>query len=395
MPVALILGAGFLVLFVGGGARFAIGLTFKPMVDELGWARGDLGLAVGVYMVVSAFSTFLAGRLADRLGARALLGAGTVLGGIGIGLMSLVSAPWHAMLLYGLVFAIGNGAASLTTVGVMVTRAAPQRAGLANAVAISGQSFGQLVMIAALAAVLVQIGWRSVFVWLAAAHVVLVPLFIYALPGRAHQPAAHAPPAGHSLRSAARTRQFWLLLAIYAICGLQDFFVGTHVVAFAQDRGMDALFAGNLLALMGLTALVGVLAAGAISDRAGPVLATAVAFAARIAVFGLVAIDQSAPSVSIFALVYGATFLVTAPLTVLFVRDSFGMKHLGALTGLITMVHQVFGGIGAYGGALAFDATGSYDAAFYLVLAASAVALALTLMLRRPTSSAASARSSP
>ncbi len=395
MPVALILGAGFLVLFVGGGARFAIGLTFKPMVDELGWARGDLGLAVGVYMVVSAFATFLAGRLADRLGARALLGAGTVLGGIGIGLMSLVSAPWHAMLLYGLVFAIGNGAASLTTVGVMVTRAAPQRAGLANAVAISGQSFGQLVMIAALAAVLVQIGWRSVFVWLAAAHVVLIPLFIYALPGRAHQPAAHAPPAGHSLRSAARTRQFWLLLAIYAICGLQDFFVGTHVVAFAQDRGMDALFAGNLLALMGLTALVGVLAAGAISDRAGPVLATAVAFAARIAVFGLVAIDQSAPSVSIFALVYGATFLVTAPLTVLFVRDSFGMKHLGALTGLITMVHQVFGGIGAYGGALAFDATGSYDAAFYLVLAASAVALALTLMLRRPTSSAASARSSP
>jgi len=395
MPVALILGAGFLVLFVGGGARFAIGLTFKPMVDELGWARGDLGLAVGVYMVVSAFATFVAGRLADRLGARALLGAGTVLGGIGIGLMSLVSAPWHAMLLYGLVFAIGNGAASLTTVGVMVTRAAPQRAGLANAVAISGQSFGQLVMIAALAAVLVQIGWRSVFVWLAAAHVVLIPLFIYALPGRAHQPAAHAPPAGHSLRSAARTRQFWLLLAIYAICGLQDFFVGTHVVAFAQDRGMDALFAGNLLALMGLTALVGVLAAGAISDRAGPVLATAVAFAARIAVFGLVAIDQSAPSVSIFALVYGATFLVTAPLTVLFVRDSFGMKHLGALTGLITMVHQVFGGIGAYGGALAFDATGSYDAAFYLVLAASAVALALTLMLRRPTSSAASARSSP
>jgi len=395
MPVALILGAGFLVLFVGGGARFAIGLTFKPMVDELGWARGDLGLAVGVYMVVSAFATFVAGRLADRLGARALLGAGTVLGGIGIGLMSLVSAPWHAMLLYGLVFAIGNGAASLTTVGVMVTRAAPQRAGLANAVAISGQSFGQLVMIAALAAVLVQIGWRSVFVWLAAAHVVLVPLFIYALPGRAHQPAAHAPPAGDSLRSAARTRQFWLLLAIYAICGLQDFFVGTHVVAFAQDRGMDALFAGNLLALMGLTALVGVLAAGAISDRAGPVLATAVAFAARIAVFGLVAIDQSAPSVSIFALVYGATFLVTAPLTVLFVRDSFGMKHLGALTGLITMVHQVFGGIGAYGGALAFDATGSYDAAFYLVLAASAVALVLTLMLRRPTSSAASARSSP
>src|SRR6185503_16563006 len=87
MPVALVLAGGFLVLFVSGGARFSIGLTLKPMVDDLGWLRSDLGLAVGVYMVVSAFATFIAGRLAARLGGRAILAAGTVVGGIGIGLM--------------------------------------------------------------------------------------------------------------------------------------------------------------------------------------------------------------------------------------------------------------------------------------------------------------------
>lgn len=378
------------MLFVGGGARFAIGLTFKPMVDDLGWARGDLGLAVGLYLVVSACATFVAGRMADRFGARAILCAGTVIGGIGIGLMWIVSAPWHAMLLYGLVFAIGNGAASLTTVGVMVTRAVPQRAGLANAVAISGQSVGQLVMIALLAAVLVQIGWRSVFLWVAAAHVLLIPLILLALPRGAQGPASAAPAAGASVREAARTPRFWLLLAVYAICGLEDFFVGTHVVAFAQDRGVETLLAGNLLALMGLTGLVGVLAAGAFSDRTGPVLATALAFAARIAVFALVVVDPSPLFVGIFALVYGATFLVTAPLTVLFVREAFGTRHLGALTGLITMVHQVFGGIGAYAGATLFDATGSYEAALVVMLATSVAALALTLALR-----ASSAGSTP
>jgi predicted MFS family arabinose efflux permease len=107
-----------------------------------------------------------------------------------------------------------------------------------------------------------------------------------------------------------------------------------------------------------------------------------VAFAARVAVFGLIALDQSTLSIAVFALVFGATFMVTAPMTVLFVRDHFGMKHLGALTGLITMVHQMFGGIGAWGGALIFDATGTYDAAFLLMLAVTAVALVLTLMLR-------------
>ena len=104
-----------------------------------------------LYMVVSAVATFLAGRLADRLSPRALLIGGTIIGGIGIALMSLVSQPWHALLLYGVVFAIGNGAASLVIVGVIVMRVYPGRAGLANAVAISGMSVGQLVMIAMLA----------------------------------------------------------------------------------------------------------------------------------------------------------------------------------------------------------------------------------------------------
>ena len=389
MPVALVLAGGFLVLFVSGGARFSIGLTLKPMVDDLGWLRSDLGLAVGLYMVVSAFSTFIAGRLADRLGGRAILGAGTVIGGIGIGLMCFVSAPWQAMLLYGVIFAIGNGAASLTTVGVMVTRAVPGRAGVANAFVISGQSLGQLIMIAILAAVLAQIGWRSVFVWLAVAHAVLIPIMLLTLPagGQAHA-AQQQPASGASLRDAARTPRLWLLIAIYAICGLDDFFVGTHVAAFAQDRGASALMAGNLLALMGLTGLIGVLAGGWLSDRSGPMLVTAIAFGARIAVFALILVDQSAVSVAIFALVFGASFLVTAPLTVLFIRDAFGTRHLGALTGLITMVHQIFGGIGAYGGALIFDATGSYAAAFVIVLVLTVLALGLTLALPR-----ASARS--
>jgi predicted MFS family arabinose efflux permease len=398
MPVALVIAVGFVVLFVGGGARFAIGLIFKPMVEELGWARGELGLAVGVYFVVSAFATFIAGRLADRMDARTLLAAGTLLGGIGIGLMSLVAAPWHAVLLYGVIFAIGNGTASLTTVGVMVTRSVPRRAGLANAAVISGTSFGQLVMIAALAAALAGIGWRAVFVWLAAAHLLLLPLFARALPGARPPAAASAQDGALSLGAATRAPRFWLLVVMYAICGLDDFFVATHVVAFAQDRGVGALFAGNLLALMGLTALVGVLTAGAFSDRTGPALGAAIAFAARIAVFGLVAIDQSPLSIAIFALVFGATFLVTAPLTVLFVRESFGTRHLGALTGLVTMVHQIFGGIGAYAGALVFDYRGSYDAVFIALLVASAAGFVLALMLRAPkplATSSASAGSNP
>jgi len=380
-----VLAAGFLVLFVGGGARFAIGLTLKPMAAQLSWGRSELGLAVALFQVVSASCMFIAGALADRVSLKLLLGSGLFIGGVGIGLMSLVSTPSHALVLYGVVFAIGNGTASIIPVGVMVTWAFPARAGLTNAVASSGVSLGQLVMVAALAAVLIDLGWRSVFVWLGVAHLVVLGVAVAAVPGRANVQATKIirRPSGMTLREAAGTGRFWFLLGIYAMCGFDDFFVSTHVVAFAQDRGVGAFLAGNLLALMGLTALIGVLVAGAWSDHVGPIWPTAAAFAARVGVFVLISLDQSATSVAVFALVFGATFLVTAPLTVVFVRDSFGMKNLGALTGLITMVHHICGGLGAYLGARIFDATNRYDDAFIVMLASSVIGLVLTFQVRR------------
>lgn len=382
---AFILIAGFLALFIGGGARFAIGLTLRPIVDDLDWARSDLGLAVALYQVVSAAATFVAGYLADRAGPRLVLSGGLLVSGIGIGLMSAMAAPWHALALYGVVFALGSGAASMAPVGVMVTRVFPQRTGIANAVVMSGMTAGQLVMIATLAAVMLTLSWRSVYLLLGVAHLALVPLLIVAIPKMtAVQATAARPAGGIGVIEAARSRRFWLLLAVYAICGFDDFFVTTHVAAFAQDRGVDAFLAGNLLALMGLTGLIGVVAAGALSDRSGPLWPTALCFAARVAVFALVMVDQSTASVAVFALVFGLTFLVTAPLTVVFVAQSFGTRHLGALTGLITMVHQIFGGIGAYLGAAVFDVRGNYDIAFAIMLAVSILALLLTLLLRRP-----------
>lgn len=382
---ALVLVAGFLALFIGGGARFAVGLTLKPIVDDLGWGRSELGLAVGLFQVVSAVAMFGAGFLVDRAGPRRVLVGGLVVSSLGIGLMSAMTAPWHALVVYGLVFALGNGAASLIPVGVMVTRAFPQRAGIANAAAMAGMSAGQLVVIAALAALMLTMSWRSIYVLLGVAHLVLLPLLLLVIPKATPFAAKAARPlAGIGLLEAFRGRQLWLLLAIYAICGFDDFFVTTHVVAFAQDRGIDSLLAGNLLALMGLTGLVGVLAGGALSDRVGPVWPTALSFVARVAVFGLIMVDQSALSVTVFALVFGVTFLVTAPLTVIFVSQSFGARHLGALIGLITMVHHIFGGVGAYLGAALFDVTGTYDVAFAMMLGLSLLAAVLTVMLKNP-----------
>ena len=361
----VILAAGFLVLFIGGGARFAIGLTLKPIAEELGVGRTTLGLAVGAYFMVTSASMFLAGRLADAISLRLVLGAGLLISAAGMGLLCVLSEPWQVFAYFGVIFALGNGIASITPVSVMVSRAFPDRAGFANGIVSAGMSAGQLVIIGAFAVILAHSGWRAIFFWGALAHLALLPILVRAVPASAE--ATNAAPAkdrtlawdGLSLRAAARTRPFWLLLGVYALCGFDDFFVSTHVVAFAQDRGVDALLAGHLLALMGLVGFVGVIAAGAWSDKAGPVTPAVACFLVRIVAFALIVVDQSPLTIAAFALLFGLTFLMTAPLLVIFAREAFGMENLGSITGLIVMIHHMCGGLGAWIGAALFDANGT------------------------------------
>lgn len=387
---AAVLAIGFIVLFVGGGSRHAIGLVFKPMGETFGWDRSTLGFAVAVFLAVSAFCMFVAGHFADRYPPQRVLAGGLFLSGIGIGAMAFVSEPWQVFVLYGVVFAAGNGAASLAPVGVMVTRQFPDRVGLSNAFVIAGMGLGQLVIIAALTSVLIGLGWRWVFICLGAVNLALAILLPFAAQNQrlpVTDPKTNLQ-SGLTLRQAAETRQFWLLIVVYAICGFHDFFVATHIVAFALDYGVSTFLAGNLLAAMGLAGLVGVIAAGQWSDTSGPVIATVACFALRAVVFALVFVSKDVQVVTLFALTFGLTFWVTAPLTVVFVRNAFGDKQIGALSGLITMVHHTCGGLGAYAGAVAFDAQANYDLSLAVMAVTAVMGGLLSFDLRQRQSTA-------
>ena len=385
----------FLVLLFNGGARFAIGLLLHPMAEDLEWSRSAVSLNVTVFMVLSACALPFVGRLVDRAGAGIVLGAAVLASALGLALMSVVERPWEAFLFYGAVFALGSAGTSITPVGVLLSRWYPHRMGMANSIAISGMGVGQLLVISVLAAQLAAFGWRGSFLALGIATLVcILPLVLLARrtanpapdagPGGDPRPAAASGGGAATLREALASRRFRLLLVIYAICGFQDFLVATHVVAFALDEGVDSLLAGNMLAFMGLTGLGGVLLTGVLNDRFGPVLPTAICFVLRTVLCAVLLVSRE-PAVIVGAfLLFGATFWITAPLSVVFGREIAAMARLGTVTGLITMVHHSAGGLGALAGASIFDASGSYDGAFVVMLALSIIALGLTLALPRP-----------
>ena len=395
----VILAAGFFILFFGGGSRFALGLMLKPMTEDLGWSRSTLSFAVTFFMFTSALALPLAGGLVDRYSLRWVLALGALAVATGVGLMGRVTEPWQVFLVYGVLFAMGHAATGNPIVGVMITRWFQRRRGIANSVAVSGNATGQLVIIGTLAAFLTNTGWRNAFGLLGAANLLIaIPLILAAFkawPGSAAEAsrvnggeggatgieAAQEVTVSVGPPSVVASGQFWLLVVLYAVCGFQDFFMATHVVAFALDSGIGTVLAGNILALMGLMGLVGVLCAGLLCDALGAQRPLLLCFVLRIGIFALIIAVQNTPAILVFSLLYGFTFLMTAPLTVIFSREIFGPMRLGTVSGTISMVHQIFGGLGALAGALIFDHWGSYDGAFILMLALSIGATAISPLL--------------
>jgi len=85
----------------------------------------------------------------------------------------------------------------------------------------------------------------------------------------------------------------------------------------------------------------------------------------------------------VFALAFGFSFLVTAPLTPTLVGRLYGFSHVGILSGFITTVHHLGGGIAAWGGGALFDLTGSYQAVLVISAIMAAIAAVGTMMIRQ------------
>ena len=82
-------------------------------------------------------------------------------------------------------------------------------------------------------------------------------------------------------------------------------------------------------------------------------------------------------SVLLYASVIGLLWLGTVPLTSGLVAQVFGPRYLTTLFGIVFFSHQLGAFLGVWLGGYLFDATGSYDIVWWLVVALSLAAALL------------------
>lgn len=390
-------GAGFTVLFVCTGVNFSFGILFKPILAEFGWDRSTLALAATASLAVNALGQPVIGSLIDRVGPRRVILPAMALMALGTALVSLAQRPWQLIFLYGAVAAVGYTGAGILPISVHITRWFPAERGFVMALGACGFSLGHLVFTQVAAYAAAAVGWRRTYTVLAGILVVfwaIIAAWLRDAPGppaRRESSSGPAPEGARSLdrRAALGTAGFWCMTVGLMGCGFTDFLLTTHLAPFATDLGLSPTVAANAVSLWAAANIAGILAAGTLATRIGSRGALVATYLVRASALFLLTRVRDTEGLYLFAVLFGATFFTTAPLSATLVGQLFGPGHQGMIFGAANLFHHLAGALGAYAGGLAFDLTRSYRAIFLasgiLVMASAAVtALARPPGGRRP-----------
>lgn len=400
-----VLASAFFILFFVVGTRTIVSVMFKSVTSELCWQRSDLSSIVFLNMVVFATSLTCIGKYFDRYGARKVILYATICLAFGYLGLSFSYSFWSFAFFYGVLGAIGLGGTSVPLFAALIGKWFFRHRGLAISLALGGGCLGQFILVPLSTQAIQSWGWRTtcliIGLFLFLVNLFLNQCFIKDSPSDLdEQPYGFVPPTpvelsdgpdkesslgipatDATLAIAARTASFWFFFVVMVVCGGADYLVLTHLIPMVTDHGISATTAGKMLGWVGLMSLAGVVLTGPAIDRFGNKKPIVITFCLRTLIFLIIWKYQTLWSYYAFALVFGFTLLITAPITTTLLGKLYGFRHIGLISGAITTAHHFSGGFWAYLGGAIYDATGNYQSVFIIsaLLASAAVVSAVLI----------------
>ncbi len=398
-----ILAASFVILFLTTGVRYTIGVVFKPLITEFGWDRGLVSLGFFINMTVYSFSIIIAGRAYDRYGPKWVIIISNVFLSIGFMSLAFIDSLLGFFIFYGIIAAFGMGGTTIPLFAALTSKWFEKGRGLAVSLGLTGSCVGQFVLVPVFTILVLRYGWRiSYFSVGLVMLVIITTLAFFVIKGDPHDLGLR--PWGHAkemrlrkegdkksaalesgdlgLMDAMKTYSFWLFLTFMLICGSGDFMVTTHLIPMVTDYNIPPTTAGNMLAWLGLMSLAGIMIAGPVSDKIGTKIPIFLMFLLRFFLFIIIIKYQNMVSFYFFACAFGFTLLITAPLNVILAGRLYGFSSIGLISGFITTIHHLGGGLLAYVAGEIFDITGSYRLIFIFSAVMVIIAALCTVLIK-------------
>jgi MFS family permease len=332
---SLVTGAALIVATVMPGFLTA---SLAPRI-RADFAFGDstLGLAVGLFYVVSASLSVPAGRLVDRVGAaRGMqLSAGLVVAScLAVAALAQSAASLMALLLIG---GVANALGGPSVSALLKREVADHNQGLAFGAQQAGAPMGALLAGLALPALAIPFGWQWAFV----AAAVLALLAVAFAPGAAAM-ATPSSPAGSRPRGFNSVHALGMAAVLASAAGVG--FV-SFLVTYAVESGISEVAAGLLLAAVSLVATLSRIGLGVFADRGQqePLRPVAVMLVASVAGYLLLTVGEPGVIVAAALLAGGLGWAWPGGLTLAVVQRSpqapgwaVGVMMTGLFVGAVT-----------------------------------------------------------
>ncbi|UCH07243.1 MAG: MFS transporter [Deltaproteobacteria bacterium] len=277
----LVVAGCFAIQGTGIGAFYTFGIFFKEFLAEFGWSRAAISAASSGVFLLAGLLGIVVGNMNDRFGPRLIMAVTGSSYGLGLLLMSQLSAIWQLYVFYSVI--VGIGLSSVDVIPLTTTaRWFVKRRGMMTGIVKVGTGTGQLIMPLMSSVFIAAYGWRTSYILLSALVFLLMissgqllrrdPGQKGLLPdGEAKTSVSDLdlPEQGVSLGEAALTRQFWMICVIYLLIGCCLMTVVVHIVPHATDLGISPIAAAGILSTIGGVSMVGRLVTGIAIDRVG------------------------------------------------------------------------------------------------------------------------------
>ncbi|MBJ6752126.1 MFS transporter [Geomonas anaerohicana] len=383
----LIVAVTFLTLLTTAGIRSTPGILIVPLEHEFGWSRATISLAVSVNLLLYGLMGPFAAAFFDKIGVRRTMAIALFLLAIGVSSTTLMTRPWHMVLIWGVVVGCGAGMTAYSLSATVVSRWFKESQGTVMGVLTASAATGQLLFLPLLAQLSHHHGWRAAAFATAGAALVVFPLVLFIMRNHpqevgtsrygaeADEPAPTASAenpfrvALSGLQRGVRSTDFWLLAGSFFICGAStNGLIGTHLVPACVDHGIPEVRAAGLLAFMGILDLFGTTLSGWLSDRYNSRYLLCWYYGLRgLSLLGLpFALSGPQWSLSAFAIFYGLDWIATVPPTVRLTAEAFGRQNVGVMFGWIFASHQVGAALAATFAGTVRTYLGDYMIAFLL-----------------------------
>ncbi|MEU1384716.1 MULTISPECIES: MFS transporter [unclassified Nonomuraea] len=323
--------AGYGVLY------YAFAVFIPPMARDLRAGVAQLTGAITVSVLVSALVAPFVGRWLDRHGGRALMTAGSLLGGLGVLAWSQVRTVTQ---LYLVCAALGIASAMVlyeAAFAVIVAWFDPARRARALLAVTVVAGFASSIFLPLTGFLVDRYGWRQALVVLAAGYALTaVPLHALAVRGRG----ASAPPARRRaiVGSALRERPFWLLVAAFLAQTGAVAVMGVLLVTYLIALGHPPLFAASVAGLLGVLSVTGRLVTTGLQSRWPVALVTAAMFAVQgVAALLLPLAGDSVAGAIAGVVLFGLGFGVATIARPALLADRYGTAAYATLSGALAL----------------------------------------------------------